>query len=284
MINSLSSEEKKVCGYCLDCLGAINVPNGPSELIIRVDKNEGPLLIDLKLKWNDDYFLPLMKVCLGYDTITATLDSFFHPSKFVLFFSRPRNPPAERYSLLPDLPQSSLIHGKIFHLFSYQTGTIEEIRHLSTMEALSSVKFIYFPPRRGDRIEHFNTTTTANAMNSKPYGFVLMMNVDKDTLEADAKILTSLQKTMFITREEMGVGGINVTTEGINHGGVPQAHSVGSNILRNLLTRLLLSSLTAVKRMSLRLLVICLLFQVLAVWVFPVIGSKVAIPYLRTHL
>jgi hypothetical protein len=81
-INSNSRLEKMICDSCLQYHRVLGIDSGPCSLTIRFDdQRRVPVLMKLKTTWNDNYFMPIMRLCLGYDSITATLDSFFHSSK-----------------------------------------------------------------------------------------------------------------------------------------------------------------------------------------------------------
>jgi hypothetical protein len=82
IINSNSRLEKMICDACLQYHRVLGIDSGPCSLTIRFDdQRRVPVLMKLKTTWNDNYFMPIMRLCLGYDSITATLDSFFHSSK-----------------------------------------------------------------------------------------------------------------------------------------------------------------------------------------------------------
>jgi hypothetical protein len=214
-VNSNSKLEKMICDYCLQYHRVLGIDSGPCSLTIRFDdQRRMPVLMKLKTTWSDNYFMPIMRSCLGYDSITATLDSFFHSSEKTSSFSLLLTLfcvfSIERYSLIPVYPRSaSSIHGKIVHLFSFQRGRVEQIPHLSTLHSLPSVKSFYFPLQPGDIVSSTLSQQPHQSRKIGSYGFVILINTDRERLEADEKTITALQRNMFVVSS--GFSGENMT-------------------------------------------------------------------------
>jgi hypothetical protein len=112
--------------------------------------------------------------------------------------------------MIPVFPRSaSSIHGKIVHLFSFQSGRIEEIPHLSALHSLPSVKSVYFPLQPGDIVSSSISQQPRQRRKISSYGFVILINTDRERLEADEKTITALQRNMFVVSSSFS--GENIT-------------------------------------------------------------------------
>jgi biotin carboxylase len=43
---------------------------------------DGPRLIEINARFHAQHFQPIVSECIGYDAMTATLDSYFKPGLF----------------------------------------------------------------------------------------------------------------------------------------------------------------------------------------------------------
>jgi len=95
LIPVTTQEEHEVCDYCLSVLRAQGMLWGPTHTEIRhtgsrVSKGHipavgGPRLIEINARWHAQHFLPVVRKCLGYDAVVATLDSYFEPGELSIY-------------------------------------------------------------------------------------------------------------------------------------------------------------------------------------------------------
>ena len=78
LISVAGEEERAVCDYCLSVLQAQGLRWGPTHTEIK-HSNRGPLLIEINARWHAQDFPALVRACIGYDAVSSTLDTVFHP-------------------------------------------------------------------------------------------------------------------------------------------------------------------------------------------------------------
>jgi hypothetical protein len=174
----------------------------------------------------------------------------------------------ERYNLIPAFPRSaSSIHGKIVHLFSFQSGRIEQIPNLSALHSLSSVKSIYFPLQPGDVVSSAIPLPSQQRRKILSYGFVILINTDRERLESDEKTITALQRNMFVVSSSFS--GENMTNADSSGGDVflplPQRTFMASRALNGIQF--------VVKEMVKSLFCMYIVAHLFGLIVFPFIGS-----------
>jgi biotin carboxylase len=133
LVSSSGKLESEVCDYCVDVLDALGLQWGPTHTEIMACA-DGPRLIEVNARFHAANTYPLVTSCIGYDALTATLDSFFDPASF---------------DALPERPEDLLSHGLILHLISSKAGKVSNINHEDEIVSMPSVLKMSVEPSVG---------------------------------------------------------------------------------------------------------------------------------------
>lgn len=174
LIAANDDETEAVCDYCIDILKAQNLKWGPTHTEIR-NTVHGPRLIEINARWHAQNFIPIVRSCLGYDAVFATLDAYFDQDKF---------------RALPERPRELKGAGRILHLISHVEGQVEAINYMDLIKGLPSTLHLSIEPEVGG-----NVVKTVDIRTD--CGYVLQYHEDPDVVRQDFDTILALQPTLF---------------------------------------------------------------------------------------
>ena len=175
LVAAEGAEAEAVCDYCVELLQALGLRWGPTHTEIKATP-DGPRLIEVNAgRFHAQHFQPIVRRCLGYDALAATLDGFFAPGAF---------------DLLPDRPDRLLSHGLILHLINARQGTVRAVRHEEEIRALPSVIGLHLEAGVGEPIARTVDIRTDS-------GYALLVHDDDAVVQADFNRIVQLQSSIF---------------------------------------------------------------------------------------
>jgi biotin carboxylase len=175
LVAAEGAEAEAVCDYCVELLQALGLRWGPTHTEIKATP-DGPRLIEVNAgRFHAQHFQPIVRRCLGYDALAATLDGFFAPGAF---------------DMLPDRPDRLMSHGLILHLINSRQGTVRAVRHEEEIRALPSVIGLHLEAGVGEQIARTVDIRTDS-------GYALLVHDDDAVVQTDFDRIVQLQSTIF---------------------------------------------------------------------------------------
>ncbi|CAK5018070.1 unnamed protein product [Aphanomyces euteiches] len=173
---SESPRVSAIVNYILQVLDALHIAHGPAHAEVKWVVNE-PCLVETgaRCHGNNGTFIPTVDQCIGYNQVTATLDSYIDEQAF---------------NALPAMPPKLRVHGCELSLVSYARGFIESCPGYDVVESLASYHRRYMLTHVGHML-----VPTVDVF-TKP-GSIWLLHESKDVIEDDIKTIRELERDGF---------------------------------------------------------------------------------------
>ncbi|KAH9062900.1 hypothetical protein Ae201684P_009166 [Aphanomyces euteiches] len=173
---SESPRVSAIVNYILQVLDALHIAHGPAHAEVKWVVNE-PCLVETgaRCHGNNGTFIPTVDQCIGYNQVTATLDSYIDEQAF---------------NALPAMPPKLRVHGCEVSLVSYARGFIESCPGYDVVESLASYHRRYMLTHVGHML-----VPTVDVF-TKP-GSIWLLHESKDVIEDDIKTIRELERDGF---------------------------------------------------------------------------------------
>ncbi|CAI5705883.1 hypothetical protein KXD40_009532 [Peronospora effusa] len=162
----------EVIDYQLQVLDVLGMCNGPAHGEVKFCCGS-PVLIDVDTRYHggECAWAPLANICLGYNQVTAAVDSILD---------------GEAFAKLADRPRKLLAHGYVALLVSYKNGVLKSMPGIAMIEKMPAFlkKAIFVAP--GD-----NMRQTVDMFTTP--GSIMLTHKDRDVLEQSLARIRELE-------------------------------------------------------------------------------------------
>ncbi|CEG40959.1 protein [Plasmopara halstedii] len=162
----------EIIDYQFQVLDALGIRNGPAHGEVKFCRGS-PVLIEVgsRCHGGEGAWVPIANICVGYNQVTATIDSILV---------------AEAFAKLCDRPRKLLAYGCEAMLVSYKTGVLKSTPGISEIEKMPAFlkKEIFVSP--GD-----NMRQTVDMFTTP--GSIMLTHKDRDILESNLSRIRELE-------------------------------------------------------------------------------------------
>ncbi|CAI5720303.1 unnamed protein product [Peronospora destructor] len=170
----------EVIDYQLQVLDVLGMWNGPAHGEVKLCRGS-PVLIEIDTRYHggECAWAPLANICVGYNQVTAAVDSVLD---------------GEAFAKLADRPRKLLAHGYVAMLVSYKNGVLKSMPGIAMIEKMPAFlkMAIFIAP--GDNVRQTVDTLTTP-------GCIMLTHKDRNVLEHSVARIRELEVEGFFELE-----------------------------------------------------------------------------------